>query len=251
MFVNIENNKISFQKFGSSGTQILIVHGWGGSSNSMLELGKLLAKDFRVYLIDLPGFGNSSNPGDNWGVKDYADLVMKFTEKLEIKDFFYIGHSFGGGLGIVIASMYKSLLKGLVLLAPAYYREPKESNSSQKLKEVFPGYSKIKKYLYIPRKIYYKIFYPNSDAMSTPKFENVYRNIIKSDLREYVAKIDLPTYMIWGKKDTYTPIEYSYYLIKNLKNIEYKIFNNFSHGFPLKYPEKIHPLIYEFISKCT
>ncbi len=247
MYVIINDTKVGFKKFGS-GDPILIVHGWGGSSESLSTLGRLI-KDHSVYLIDLPGFGISSDPPKNWGVKEYAEIVKDFIQKLELTGCTYIGHSFGGGIGILMASEYPGVISKLILLAPAYHREPIESSVSKKVNKIIPFYKNIKGLLKGPRKLYYRIFHPMSDAMKDPHLENVYRNIISSDLREYVKNIDIPTLLLWGKKDVHTPETDSLFLVKNIKNIEYHSFRSYSHGFPLKYPEKIVPLIYQFVEK--
>lgn len=249
MYVMIEDTKVAFKKYGSGKRSILMVHGWGGSSASLEELGKLLSKDKKVYLLDLPGFGFSSLPKQDWGVSDYVDIVQQFIEKLQIERPIFIGHSFGGGLGMMLASLRPKLLSSLILLAPAYHREPKVSKSSRLLNKLLPVYKSIKPRLKLPRKIFYKIFYPRSDALKTMEFEEVYKRVIATDLRKYANSIKIPTLLLWGKKDQHTPEEQSHYLVKSIERIEYHSFDDFSHGFPLKYPEKIYPLIYEFISR--
>ena len=54
---------------------ILLVHGWGGSAESLSPLAKILSTSNKVILVDLPGFGKSDLPDINWGVEEYTEVV--------------------------------------------------------------------------------------------------------------------------------------------------------------------------------
>ena len=47
------------------------------------------------HLLDLPGFGQSPNPPENWGTEDYAEALVGWLTEKDIKKAIFIGHSYG------------------------------------------------------------------------------------------------------------------------------------------------------------
>ncbi|HXK32096.1 MAG TPA: alpha/beta fold hydrolase, partial [Candidatus Paceibacterota bacterium] len=56
-------------KIAGSGPAILVLHGWGGSSDSWVKVQEILSeKGYQVIAPDFPGLGVSANPPIAWGV---------------------------------------------------------------------------------------------------------------------------------------------------------------------------------------
>src|SRR5437868_1200687 len=110
----VSNQLISYQFFNTAQSQsraVLFLHGWRSESSvwgSVIQ--KLITQhpnnDINYYAIDLPGFGRSENPKKDFRIGDYAEVVRGFIEKLELKNVTIVGHSFGGRIGIKLASMH-------------------------------------------------------------------------------------------------------------------------------------------------
>jgi len=117
LFLN--EQKIVYYEKGK-GTPFLILHGWGGSTSPIynLKFQEILAqKGFRVFVICLPGFGDSSLPTLEGNEDGITDSVIKFADKLKLKRFFIYGHSFGGLIAIKIGRLYPQRIRGIVLCA--------------------------------------------------------------------------------------------------------------------------------------
>ena len=102
MFKKIKNIKINYKQYGN-GDDVILLHGWGQNIQMMDPLGKNLEGNHRITIIDLPGFGLSSEPESVIGVPDYADVVHELLKELKIKNPIIIGHSFGGRVAICYA----------------------------------------------------------------------------------------------------------------------------------------------------
>ncbi len=77
MKINIENIELNYICEGE-GKDVLVLHGWGGANiNTVLSIVNLLKPDFKVYAIDLPGFGESEAPKEIFNSWDYAKIVKK------------------------------------------------------------------------------------------------------------------------------------------------------------------------------
>lgn len=100
-----QNLSISFAQVGIENEKpLLILHGWGSSKQVMMPLAQQLAEKRNCFVLDLPGFGNSSIPHEPWNVDDYADLIAQFIQDQEFKSVDLLVHSFGGRIALKLCS---------------------------------------------------------------------------------------------------------------------------------------------------
>ncbi|ACM93134.1 2-hydroxy-6-oxohepta-2,4-dienoate hydrolase [Nautilia profundicola AmH] len=127
--VKIDNKHfdISYEIINPSNKKdIIFLHGWG-SNKEIMKSFKNNFKDFRHIYIDMPGFGKSSNDYV-LTTKDYAKILDKFLEDINVKKEIIVGHSFGGK----VATLLNPDL--LVLLASAGIIIPKPKSVQIKIK---------------------------------------------------------------------------------------------------------------------
>lgn len=113
------DQKVVYYEKGK-GMPFLIIHGWGGSTSPIhnLKFQETLAKKgFRVFVIALLGFGESSLPILKDDKDEITESILKFADKLKLKRFFLYGHSLGGLIAIKIGRLYPQRVKGIVLCA--------------------------------------------------------------------------------------------------------------------------------------
>ena len=123
---------------------IVLLHGWGQNIQMMTPLGDAFKKDYNIVIIDLPGFGKSSEPKEVFTIYDYADVVHELLNELKVKKPILIGHSFGGKISLVYASKYS--VKKLILLASPFRPGIKKLSMKTKiLKSIkkIPGMDKV------------------------------------------------------------------------------------------------------------
>jgi len=247
MYIQIHNRKIHYKKIGS-GKPILFVHGWGGTIYSLHKLACLASKKYTSYLIDLPGFGKSDNPPEHWGVEGYAELIKIFIEKVISSKTHYVGHSFGGEIGIYLAAHFPNSICTLTLCNSSFKRQNKVSKVAQMLKWI-PKEKNIlirMMYPYI-KKLYYTIIKKQSDLIKYPHLEKNFRKIVTQDLTSDTNKIHHPTLILWGELDTYTPVIWAYELEKNISKSILHVFPEVGHNLPIRYPERVWQKINDFL----
>ena len=248
MHTVINNQKIHFNVKGS-GEPFLLVHGWGGSSMSLEKLAANLSAHYKVYTLDLPGFGKSPLPPENWGFDEYADVVAEFIKFLESGSINYFGHSFGGGIGIYLAANQPLLIKHLVLAGAAYDRSPVVSRTAKLVNKYATFYPRIKRYLRPIRVLYYRLRYPRADIIKRFELEEVFRKVISRDLKELVSKISARTLIVWGRKDADTPPAQAEFLDRKIPDSELVMFEDASHNLPLVMPCEVANVILKFTKK--
>ena len=107
MLKNIMGIKIKYEFVDSDKDETLVfLHGWGQSIDMMKPLGNNYFDVYNVLYVDLPGFGNSSEPDYSWTVYDYAKCINILVTDLKLNNIVIIGHSFGGRVGLIYSSKY-------------------------------------------------------------------------------------------------------------------------------------------------
>lgn len=205
----IDGMDVRFRDIGA-GPVVLFLHGWGDTLAAFDALVPELG-DRRFVRLDLPGFGGSELPGTPWDVARYAAFVRHFLDKLGIAGpDVLVGHSFGGR--IAIKSVASGLLRPrrLVLVAAAGAAARGGARQSAfsfvakagKFLTVFPPLSLFKKRL---RERLYRLA-GSADYLQAGALRETFLNIVREDLRVDAAKIKIPTLLVWGERDTETPL---------------------------------------------
>ena len=231
------------------GEPIILMHGFGSSSYSFNHLVKPLSKKFKVYNLDLKGFGDSPKPKDyRYSVYDQAVLVLKFIKDRNIKDVTLIGHSYGGGVALSLALMNQSNIKKMVLIDPAAYRQyiPSLIRRIQ-----MPILGAVAFYLlpasYEVKESYRYAFY-DKKKIEQSTIDTMAKNLNKKSAKQvYLYAIDdlipedidevskryknikVPTLLIWGEKDVVIRKSKGYKLKNDLQNAQLKIIKNCGH----------------------
>ena len=225
--IRVHSHRVFYRVTGK-GSPIIILHGWLSSSRAWVTLQKLLSSQgFKVIVPDLPGFGQSPLPNpEGWEINDYTQWVKDFVEALKEskeleKPFTLVGHSFGGRIAIKIAAR-NSLLEAM--------------NISPKLKEKL----KILGYRLIHQKDY---------LQASPELRQTFQKIIGEDLFPLLPKINLPTLIIWGKKDSLLPVSQAYLFQKNIPGAKLKIIPEAKHSPEIQTPEKLAEIMINFLQK--
>lgn len=210
MRTKIHDTTIHYIQYGNEqGKDYVLLHGWGQNIEMMKMLGDPFQKEYHITILDLPGFGESEEPNYVWSIFDYVEYLHAFLESLSIKKPIIVGHSFGGKLALLYASMYP--VEKLVLLAPTFKKSTKDTSMKTKvlktLKKV-PGLNKLESFA---KKHIGSTDYRNASVT----MRQILTKHIQTDIQEECKKIKCPSLIIWGTKDEAVP----YSNAKELENL--------------------------------
>lgn len=242
MLKKINDVDINYIRYGdNNGEDVVLLHGWGQNIEMMKPIGNPLSKEFNVTIIDLPGYGESSEPPFPWEVSDYVDALKKLLDELKIDNPILIGHSFGGKISLLYASMYK--VKKLVLFGSPFKQEITKLSLKTKilkaLKKV-PVLNKLEGFA--KRHIGSEDYRNASDTM-----RKVLVNTVNLDITEQVKKIEAPTLIVWGTLDEAVPLERAYELESLIKDAGVVVYENCTHYAYLENLNQTINVLYSFL----
>lgn len=228
---------------------ILILHGWGASSQSWAKIQELLeSRGCKVLVPDLPGFGENPAPSQAWSVDDYVAWLSDFCEKQNLSQFFLLGHSFGGSLAIKFSLKYPEKIRKLILVDSAGIRRTRiKKEILKKIAHILNRFSFLPFYSLI-RKIAYKTIFRKSDYLLTEGvMKETYLKIIKEDLSDSLSNVSVPTLLIWGKKDKITPLQHAYLMKEKIIGATLEIIPNVKHNPHAEAPEILVEKVLNYI----
>ncbi|QQG44132.1 MAG: alpha/beta hydrolase [Candidatus Roizmanbacteria bacterium] len=208
---------------------LLFLHGWRSESSLWFSaIPDSLSKNYQLYFIDLPGFGESQIPQVNFDLDNYSKVVKEFIKKLNLHPVTLVGHSFGGSMTINLAAKSPELIDKIVLIGSSGIRKKNRFKVTAAIiaKIVGPVF-KLPFMGNIRTKIYKMI--GSEDYIATPELQQVYMNIINDDLSPLLSKIKKKTLLIWGKLDRETPLRYGEIMKKEIPNSQLVILSKAGH----------------------
>lgn len=210
MTIEIDGRKIHYTDEGE-GKPILLLHGWGSSCAAYRFIIKSFSDRFRMIAPDFLGFGDSEMFSEPWDVSDYVDLTVKFIKALGIEDATLVGHSFGGRVIIKMVGQGLISPEKIVLMDAAGVKHKRGLWASLKLYT----FKTVKWFLLLPVIRRFSAgalerargYFGSADYNSAPAvLRQTLVKVVNEDLCEYMPNIKCPTLLIWGDKDTATPL---------------------------------------------
>lgn len=193
MYITIASCRIHYEVKGT-GTAMVLLHGWGQNIQMMQFIQDYFQEQYRVVNLDLPGFGESEEPHEPWGIYEYTNCIKALLEELQIDKPIFVAHSFGARIALRYSYLYP--VEKMILTGAAGIKK----------RHGITYYAKVYAY-----KILKRIHPPK--AMGSPDFQNastimkgVLVKSVEEDLRPLLQGITTQTLLVWGEEDEATPL---------------------------------------------
>lgn len=222
------------------GKVVVWLHGWakGYSKEKYQKLIDSLSEKYRVVALDFPGFGGSSWPLRPWDVSDFADAVAKFIKKLGIKEYVLAGHSFGGRVAIKMAVGGNKIEKLVLVDSAGIERKGMMVKLRLLVAKLVPEGLK-------------KLFSGRLGAKDYRESVGVMREslklIVNENLEVDLAKIKMPTLIVWGENDGLTPLGQGKIMNRLIGGSKLVIIPEANHRLPLDQVARLAKEMVEFI----
>ncbi len=233
---------------------VVILPGWMLGSSRYLNLKKEFNKlGHRAYVIDFPGFEQGSKLSRVYDLTDYVKFVQKYLRQQKITQAIFIAHSFGGRVALKYLSQEPHKAVCLILSGTPGYMPVSKIKLHIFLViakvggKIFslPILNKIKDLI---RKIYYKIIGARDFYHTEGTMRETFKNIIKEPLVDYMRKIRIPVFLLWGEKDKVVPVSVAKSMQKTIVKSKLYVIPDSSHMFICKEFDMATKYINEFIN---
>ena len=212
MIKKIDSITVNYIEEGE-GEAIVLLHGWGANITLYAGIINVLSQGHRVIALDMPGFGKTSEPSEPWCVDDYVDFVMKFIESFGLVRFSVVVHSFGGRVFFKMNArenlpftIERAVLIDSAGILPKKSFRQKVSLRCYKIGRAVMS-TKVLHFLYPDAVDNMRRKRGSADYNSaTPTMRATLVKVVNEDLEPLMHLVKCPTLLIWGDKDTATPL---------------------------------------------
>lgn len=112
--------RLRYQQAGDRGPALLLIHGFGASSDHWRKNLPDLGREHRVFAIDLLGFGQSDKPTPNqphsYTFETWGAIAIDFCREVIQSSAFFIGNSIGCVVALQAAVDAPEICRGVVMI---------------------------------------------------------------------------------------------------------------------------------------
>lgn len=240
---NFTSKGIHYQDLGNpQKLPIIMIHGMTFDHNMWNPQIKVLKKDYRVIVYDMRGHGLSNVGDGQYTYKMFANDLKDLMDHLNIESAILCGLSMGGAVALRTYEMHPERIIALVL---SDTRSEADSNETKEWRE--NSIESIKKSGLIP---FTDGFLADTFAIESfktnPEAVKLIRNTVlsnepiavcgvllaqaaRTDMTHVLPKIKVPTLIMIGEKDKFTPLSSSKMMNDNIPGSELKIIDKAGH----------------------
>ncbi len=218
------------------GHPLLLVHGLAGSGRWWRKNVPVLARSFRVFTVDLAGFGRSR--GQRFKLQDAAGLLLRWMDAAKIDRCHVIGHSMGGYVTTALLARAPERIDRIILVDPALAPLPASlaSNSLRLAKSV--------RYMAVD---FLPVLLADTLLAGPVTLYRAVQELIHSNLSAHLSALRGDLLMVWGEKDALLPLSIGRELQRQLPSAQFVVIHGAGHNPMWDRPREFNRLAVEFL----
>lgn len=261
--VKINDIDINYKVTGS-GTALVLIHGHPFDHTMWYPQVVAFSDNFQVITPDLRGYGKSSLPNHSKTTfEDYATDVLLLLDYLNVKNFHLAGLSMGGQVIMEIFRQAPQRIKSLIFadtfagLDTPEVKQGRYDTADRLEKEGMTAYAD---------EVIYKMIRPDH-VSSMPEVSEHILTMMKATssrgaaialrarseridyLHDVLPEINVPTLVIVGRDDEFTPVVKAEELKQNLQNCKLTIIEDAGHMPNLEHPDEFNEIVLDFLTR--
>jgi pimeloyl-ACP methyl ester carboxylesterase len=210
----------------ASARAVVLLHGLGSSSFSLIPLACLLRRHRRVIVPDLMHFAGFSEPIPSFlSTGDHVTTIDQLVSALALQEIDLCGHSLGGGAAIHLAARRPELVRTLSLINPGGFSF---------------GFERVKARFISMKGAAPTEAHAASEAWRFPlaasgrrPLRSRYDDLLRSSVIAYLGSVQAhdfvdswirhiacPTLLLWGEKDEVLPADIPFFVARELLHAE-------------------------------
>jgi 3-oxoadipate enol-lactonase len=257
----VNHIEIAYETYGK-GTPIVLIHGHPFDHTMWYPQVEAFSASYRVITPDLRGYGKTNLPGSiATRFEDYATDLLSLMDHLGVNSFHLAGLSMGGQIIMEMFRQAPSRIKTLIF-ADTFagpdtpdVKQGRYDTATRLEKEGMEAYAD---------EVIYKMIRP-AHVSSQPEVAGHVLKMMKASsptgaatalraraeridyLKDVLPEINIPTLVIVGREDEYTPVAKAEELKNNLQNCKLVIIEDAGHMPNLEHPEEFNKAVLDFL----
>ncbi|MDW7656995.1 MAG: alpha/beta hydrolase [Bacillota bacterium] len=257
----VDGASLAYRRFGSTGTPILMIHGFLGSSHDFSLLWPDLSSDHQVIAVDLIGFGLSDKSTELlFSKQNMARLCAALMAQLGFDRYIVLGHSMGGEVSLHLALTYPDRVEKLILLNSAGWQDLQQGRRMAVpgwfIEYVFQNY--LAQRLFFPLTVYnrqiantenFNRFFFFNDQIPAETLIKLTQDNDSGQLAGRLGEIRQPALLIWGAEDRTIPLAQGEALDEHLPDSQLVVIDQCGHLTFLEKPQQTLEAILAFLAE--
>jgi pimeloyl-ACP methyl ester carboxylesterase len=235
--IDIEGHRLYYHIIGH-GPPLVLIHGYGVSSYTWQWVLPYLAEQHKVVIVDLPGYGRSTYTGV-WQLRAMAPLLASLLQRLDLPRVSLLGHSMGGAIAVHLTDYAPDLVERLILSNSAGL--PLQAKLSTMAVRSLRSFLQRQSGGFPPRLVL-DVLRPRTRLLWQGAQE-----MIRSDFRSELARIKVPTLIIWGARDRLLPLPVADALNESMPHSRLVVLSKSGHRPMLTQPQEFSEAVLEFL----
>jgi pimeloyl-ACP methyl ester carboxylesterase len=236
------NAWLAFEIHGSENTRgdLVLVHGLSGSRRWWSRNIPALAKDYRVFVLELPGFG-AARAQNILDLPALGALLLEFVKAFKLERPVLIGHSMGAHAALHAAALAADDFAGLVLgAASAFVNRPVLNSAAWLLPATFVGALE-----FVPTVLF--------DGFQAG-FLNLWlaaHALTRDNPSSILARVTTPTLLLHGSQDLLVTLKMVLELERGLVNSKLEVIAGAGHNLMFDRSTEFNRLTLEFLEQLN
>ena len=259
--VAVNGHRIHYNVVGAlSGTTnapvVVLVHGLGGRAEDWQNLSPFLVRaGYRVYMLDLPGFGRSEQPAAfSYSIPDQDAAVKGFLDALGLTQVDLAGWSMGGWIVQLVATQHPENIRRLILFdsaglgqAPAWDTQLFTPRTIGELHQFLA--------VLMPHPPYLPDFIGRDLVRIAQKNAWVIHRALASMLTGHdttdalLPQLNMPVLIVWGSEDQIFPLSHGELMHHLVPQSQLEIIPGCGHLLVIQCASQIGPRVLDFLNR--
>ncbi|MEK7133500.1 MAG: alpha/beta hydrolase [Patescibacteria group bacterium] len=227
-------------------SKIFILHGWTYQTETWRSLREMLKeRGLEAEFLLIPGLTDGTNP--IWTLDDYVEWLRSRTA--EYGKVILIGHSNGGRISLAFAEKYPEKVERLILEdsagIPAMGLRALKRDVFKVIAKIGGAVTKSE----VLRKVLHKVARESDYQRATPEMRRTMANLGSVDLGPIFQRIKAPTLIIWGEKDTTTPLASGKIMHEKIRGSRMVVIEGARHSPHITHTKEVADLITEELTR--
>jgi pimeloyl-ACP methyl ester carboxylesterase len=265
-YYNYGIDQLAYFDEGKGKQTILLIHGFGEDHNVWESQIEFLSAHYRIIAPNLPGvhckplaLHHSQAPS----IRMYVEVLHELMHHLNIEQYYIVGHSMGGYIGLSFADDYMNHIQGLLLLHSTTYEDNEAKKLSRMKVAEFIQEWGVSKFLETATPNLFGDAFKKSNPAAIQNVIDSGTDISPEAMMQFVFAMrnrkamthllqqsTLPIWMIVGDTDLAVPIQDSLEQIKLLPSSNSLVLKNVGHMGMLEATEQVNQFIHQCIQSA-